>query len=317
MPTSSYQRYARLRFTQLEMLCTVADAGGIRLAAERLHLSAAAVSKALREIEASLEFALFDRHPRGMVPTPRGERLVAHARLLLNELQSLASEADAVRPLRGGQLTLGASPYVVSRVLPSLLAGLPREPGGGLPVEVKVRDGHLVLLIEQLLLGQIEALVTLYTAGDLSGTDTEPLAIDTLREEQIVVLAPPALRKATRRKLSWRELAALPWVLPPPSTHLRRGLDTMFHLEGLHPPAPRIEASHLEGNVRLAAAGLGLTIAPLELAREHLEEGHLVVLPLQRPLPASSLALIYRRASATYLPALQQLRAAARDAFGA
>src|SRR5687767_9922196 len=101
---SLHQRLARLRFSQLEMLCAVADAGGVRIAAEGLHLSAAAVSKALREIESSLEFALFDRLPRGMVTTPRGERLVAHARLLLNELQSLDVEADGKHPVLGGQI---------------------------------------------------------------------------------------------------------------------------------------------------------------------------------------------------------------------
>ena len=311
-----YQRYARLRFTQLEMLCAVADAGGIRAAAEQLHLSPPAVSKSLREIEAFLQFPLFERRPRGMVPTPRGERLVAHARLLLNELHGMAADSDVAKPLRGGQITLGASPYVVARVLPPLLACLPRDAGSGAPVAVKIRDGHLSLLIEQLLLGQIEALVTLYAAGDLAGTDTDSLAIDKLRDETIVVVAPPGLLKAGRRKFGWDALALLPWVLPPPSTHLRRALDTMFHLDGLTPPAPRIEAAHLEGNVRLSAAGLGLTIAPLDLVREHVDAGRLAVLQLRRPLPDSLLVLVYRRVSATYLVGVQDLKAAARAAFG-
>jgi DNA-binding transcriptional LysR family regulator len=314
MPLNLYQRFARLRFTQLEMLCTLADAGSMRPAAARLHLSAAAVSKSLRDIEASLEFALFERRPRGLAPTPRGERLIAHARLLLNELHGLA--ADVTWPLRGGQLTIGASPYVVARVLPQWLARLPRGQGGP-ALDVRIHDGHLSLLIEQLLLGQIEALVTLYATGDLADIGTEHLAIETLREEKIVVLAAPALMKAGGRKRTWRELAGKPWILPPATTYLRRSLDTMFHLDGTHPPVPHIEASHLEGNVRLAAAGLGLTIAPLELARELVEDQSLHVVSLKRALPASSLVLIYRRVSSAYLSGLQQLRAAARLAFGA
>lgn len=313
---SLHQRLARLRFSQLEMLCAVTDAGGVRVAAERLHLTGAAVSKALREIESSLGFALFERLPRGMVATPRGERLVAHARLLLNELQALDVEPDGKHPLLGGQIRLGASPYAVARVLPQVLQRFPRDAQGLLPVAVRIHEGHLSLMLEQLHLGQIDALLTLYTAGDLPPAQGDALAIEPLRDEQVVVLAPLHLRQPGRRKLSWAELVRQPWILPPTSTHLRRVLDTLFHLESLHPPVPRIEAPHLDGNVRLCAAGLGLTIAPLELAREHVEAGALSVLPMRRALPISSLALIYRRASAAYLPALQQLRIAAREAFG-
>jgi DNA-binding transcriptional LysR family regulator len=313
---TSLQRYARLRFSQLDMLCAVADEGSVRAAAARLNLSAAAVSKALREIESSLDAVLFERRPRGMVATPRGERLIAHGRLLLHELEGLAADDGAAKTLPAGRITLGASPYIVSRVLPQLLACLPRPDGAKPPLVVRVQDGHLPLLLEQLLQGHIEALVTLYAAGDLAATDTQPLAVERLREEQVVVLAPPSLHPATRRRVAWSELTTQPWILPPASTHLRRALDGMFHLQGVPPPLPFVEASHLDGNVRLSATGLGLTIAPLALAREHVEAGRLAVLNLQQPLPASSLALIYRRASAAHLPGLQQLRAAARLAFG-
>ncbi|MEJ7929334.1 LysR family transcriptional regulator [Ramlibacter sp. AN1015] len=312
---SHYQRYARLRFSQLEMVCAVADCGSVRLAATRLHLSAAAVSKALREIESLLDAVLFERLPRGMIPTSRGERLIAHARLLLQELQGLAADGGDAKPLPGARLALGASPYIVARVLPQLLSALPRVDAARLPLVVRVSDGHLSLLLEQLLLGQIEALITLYAAGDFAGTNTEPLVVERLREEEVVVLAAPALCPPVRRRLPWSELLALPWILPPASTHLRRAVDGMFHLAGVQPPQPAIEATHLDGNVRLSAAGLGLTIAPLELAREHLAAARLHVLRLQQPLPASSLALIYRRASAAHLPGLHQLRAAARQAF--
>lgn len=310
-----HQRLARLRFSQLEMLCAVADAGGVRIAAESLHLSAAAVSKSLREIESSLEFSLFERLPRGMIPTMRGERLIAHARLLLHELQGMEVEADSRQPMLGGQIRLGASPYAAARALPQVLSLFPLGADGLLPVTVRIQEGHLSLMLEQLHLGQIEALLTLYTAGDLPEVQHDALAVDQLRPEQIVVLARPGLLPTGRRKVAWAALNRHAWILPPASTHLRRVLDTMFHLESLHPPIPRIEAPHLDGNVRLCAAGLGLTIAPMELAREHVDAGTLAVLPMQRALPESSLALIYRRASAAFLPGLQELRTAARLAF--
>ncbi|MCK9510050.1 MAG: LysR family transcriptional regulator [Pigmentiphaga sp.] len=111
---------ARLRFRQLEVVRAIAEAGSVRGAAERLALSAPAVSKALAETEHALGCELFTRLPRGMAPTPRGERILSHARLLLNELDYFLSDAITGEGVNQGLLRLGASPYVGNRILPAL-----------------------------------------------------------------------------------------------------------------------------------------------------------------------------------------------------
>jgi DNA-binding transcriptional LysR family regulator len=308
--------YKQLRFRQLEMICEVADTGGIRSAADRLHLSPPAVSKSLREIESTLGFALFERRPRGMALTARGERVVAHARLLLNELGALADESRGMTATAGGSLRLAASAYVSAHVLPPLLSALRTLHQDAAPTRVRIHDGLLGVMLERLLAGEIDALLTLYAVGDLEGSALDLLTIDRLRDEPIVVVAPPALLRPLRRALTWRALAGQPWIMPPEGVHLRRNLDKMFHADGVRPPQPVIESSHLTGNVRLSAAGLGLTAAPLALVQASASAADLWPLRLQQPLPPSSVVMIHRRVSATYLLSVQRLRAAALAAFG-
>ncbi|TAM53956.1 MAG: LysR family transcriptional regulator, partial [Burkholderiaceae bacterium] len=51
----------RLRLRHLELLVALAEAGTMRGAAERLHLSQPAISKMLNEIESGFGVRLFDR----------------------------------------------------------------------------------------------------------------------------------------------------------------------------------------------------------------------------------------------------------------
>jgi LysR family glycine cleavage system transcriptional activator len=63
-------------------------------AARELHQSQATVSRRIRELEANLGVALFDRHRYDVTPTADGELLAASVRLSLSEL---SATADLIR----------------------------------------------------------------------------------------------------------------------------------------------------------------------------------------------------------------------------
>lgn len=96
-------------FDQLRTLVTVADAGSLTAAAPALFLSQSAVSEQIRKLEDRAGQPLLLRGRTGVVPTPAGERLLAHARRIL------ALNDDAYRDLRGvpmeGQLRLAVTDY--------------------------------------------------------------------------------------------------------------------------------------------------------------------------------------------------------------
>jgi len=68
---------------QLRYLVAVADAGGIRRASRRLHLTQPSLSQALRQLEAELGVELIRRSARGTELTAAGSELVEHARDIL------------------------------------------------------------------------------------------------------------------------------------------------------------------------------------------------------------------------------------------
>ena len=84
----------RLRLRDLDTLLTVVQNGGMRKAAEQLHLSQPAVSKAVRELEQTLGVTLLARGRRGVEATPHGMALVKRTVAVFDELQSALRELE-------------------------------------------------------------------------------------------------------------------------------------------------------------------------------------------------------------------------------
>jgi len=77
----------------LRCVDAVARAGSVRGAAELMHLSQPAVTRAIQGIERSQGAALFERGARGMLPSLIGKRVAARSAALLDHLRRAALDA--------------------------------------------------------------------------------------------------------------------------------------------------------------------------------------------------------------------------------
>lgn len=77
----------RLELRDMDTLMAVARAGGMRKAAEALHMSQPAVSKAIAQLEDALGVPLFDRSARGVTPTPYGQARLRRGVAVFDELE--------------------------------------------------------------------------------------------------------------------------------------------------------------------------------------------------------------------------------------
>lgn len=79
----------------LRCLAAVAGHGSAVRAAEAIHLSQPAITRSILELEAAWQLPLFERAPRGMVPTLVGARAADRVEVLLKQLELGATEATA------------------------------------------------------------------------------------------------------------------------------------------------------------------------------------------------------------------------------
>jgi DNA-binding transcriptional LysR family regulator len=119
----------------------VAECGTLSAAAERLHRSQSAVSEQLQKLEAFCDLQLFIRSKRGTRLTPSGERLLGHARQLLD------LNEQALHDMRGTRLTGNLRLLITDYFRPNAIAPLLKrlaERYPGLRLHVTVRKSALI-----------------------------------------------------------------------------------------------------------------------------------------------------------------------------
>ncbi len=105
-------------------------------AAEAVHVSQPALSKAIHSLEAELGVTLLDRRPRGVVPTRYGETLFRYAKMIDSEVRRAVAEIDAMRGLTRGTIVIGVIPTmsnVMGEVARRVMETLP-----GLKLKLKI-----------------------------------------------------------------------------------------------------------------------------------------------------------------------------------
>ncbi|HEY0294050.1 MAG TPA: LysR substrate-binding domain-containing protein [Bordetella sp.] len=110
-----------LKLHQLECLVAVADHGSVRKAANYLGRSPTAVSNALRELELTVCSILVERKTEGAVVTDAGAALLAHARLILAQLQRAYDDAALLALQNGGMVRMAVTPWLMQGVLPHVI----------------------------------------------------------------------------------------------------------------------------------------------------------------------------------------------------
>ncbi|PZP64557.1 MAG: hypothetical protein DI604_26710, partial [Delftia acidovorans] len=136
----------------LRNFVAVARARSLRSAARSLGLTQPALTRSVRELEAELGVALFQRHARGVSLTVAGERFLLRAQAALEELRRGSEEAAQARGEMQGHVAVALSSAPVLSLLARAYAQFRRDwpdvhlrfVEGLFPaVEPALRDGRL------------------------------------------------------------------------------------------------------------------------------------------------------------------------------
>jgi DNA-binding transcriptional LysR family regulator len=128
--------------------------GSVTRAAERVGLTQPAMSHALNRLRKLLDDPILVRTPRGMLPTPRAEELVAPIRRALGEIERALHHRPDFDPATATRtFTLSAVDFGEFLILPPLLARLRAEAPG---VDLVVQALRLEEVLEQLEAGDVD-----------------------------------------------------------------------------------------------------------------------------------------------------------------
>jgi DNA-binding transcriptional LysR family regulator len=134
-------------FSGLTEFMAVADQGSFRAAAARLRVSAAAVSQAVKALEARVGMPLFLRTTRSVALTEAGAQLHRRLRSATGEIVEALGEIDALRQRPSGVLRLSVPRIALDLVALPVLPVF-REAYPDIEVELDVNDASVDIAAE-------------------------------------------------------------------------------------------------------------------------------------------------------------------------
>ena len=244
---------------QLRAFVTVAHAGNLTRAAERLHLTQPAVSLQIKSLQQSLNVQLFRRSPSGMSLTDEGAKLLPLAEKVLSGSKELLQAAHSLTSTLSGSLAIGT---ILDPEFTRLGAFLKRLVEGYPQISTRLQHGMSGWVQQQIKAGALDV-------GYYLGTPDRLCHAITLTTFRYSVLAPQGWRHRVQGK-DWDELALLPWIWAPPESVHNRLLTQAFSTYNVEPTRVALvdqEASMLD----LVKSGVGLSLVRDSIA---LREAH-------------------------------------------
>jgi len=115
-----------MKFTlkQLEHALALRRLRSYHDACDAVHVSQPALTRSIQCLEDALGIRLFDRLAGGVEPTQTGELLLRHAERTILEATDLEREAQLLRGVQTGQITVSAGPYPGMELVPRAVAAI-------------------------------------------------------------------------------------------------------------------------------------------------------------------------------------------------
>lgn len=240
----------RFDLADLRLFLAILEAGTITRGSSVAHLSLAAASERLREMEASSGVALFVRDRRGVRPTRAGEALAHHARLVLRQVDAMQVElSEHASGIRGSVRVL-ANSVAIAEFIPDRMGDFLREHPH---IDVDLGERSSVDIVKAVV-GGLAEIGIVSDAVATGALQTRPFA-----EDQLVAVVAPTHPLAGRKRIAFSELAGDDFIAFDGA--LQRHIDEQAQREGVR-LRHRIHLPTFEAICRMVSTGAGVGAVP-------------------------------------------------------
>lgn len=278
----------RFDLVDLRLFLNVVEAASITRGAERANLALPSASARIRGMEEAIGVRLLERGRRGIRPTPAGQALVHHARVVLQQVEQMRGELSKYARGLKGFIRLLANTVAVTEFLPEPLASyLAANPN----INIDLEERLSYEIVQAVAAGNVEIGIVADTV-DLSGLETFPFRVD-----RLVLVTPDGGPFAERQEIAFSEIFDHEFVGLSTGSALQNHLDE-HALRAGQTLKFRVRVRGFEAVCRMVEHGVGLGIVP-ETAAERCRKAMAIrAVRLSDPWALRNLTICVRRFSA-------------------
>lgn len=255
---------------QLQIFSVAATHLSFARAAEKLHLTHAAISLQIKQLEDVSGALLFERIGKRVFLTAAGETLLVHARQILQSLKEADEALLALKGLKGGRIAVAVT-STAEYFAPGLLAEFSRQHG-----DVRIR----------LMIDNRDKVIRLLAGNevDLAIMGRPPAALDAysvvFAPHPLVLVAAADHRLASVDNLSADDLVDETLIVRESGSGTRSAMEEFF-LERSLKPRIGMEMASNEAIKQAVVAGLGISFISQHTLGLELSAGRLSVLKVE------------------------------------
>jgi DNA-binding transcriptional LysR family regulator len=267
---------------QLRAFVAVLETGSFSEAAASMHLSQAALSGLIRELESRVGVRLLDRTTRSVSPSAVGEAFEPMARRVLASLDEALDSLSNLKELRRGVVRVAAPEPLSCTLMPELIAGFAaRHPG----VDVRFEDVPIELVLSGLQNGSVDV-----GFGPPGVIGDDAIAVHELWADPLWVALPRGHAFGDAESVGWKDLRETTVINYMPNF----ALNVLSHVPARHHPRRIVPVHRVNTALSMLQVTRGAVVCPL--MTEPLVRGFsLAFLPLRQPQVSWSVAMFVRR----------------------
>lgn len=268
----------------------VASCGNISKAAKELYISQPAISKSIVKLEDSLETRLFNRNSRGVSLTEEGEILYSHIKNAFESINAAEAELKRMKEFNIGHIRIGVSTTLCRYILlPYLKHFIEQNPNIRISIETMATAQTMQALEQKKIdIGLVAA----------PGSCKPEIQFHTAMEIHDVFVASPSymenIRAICGEDMNLFDEANI--MLLDRNNMTRRHIDQYFKSMEIE-PVQTLEVTTMDLLIEFARIGMGVACVIRELVLDELENGTLLELPLELPIPARTIGFAYNTAN--------------------
>ncbi len=250
---------------QLECFVRVAELGSFTKASAMLGISQSILSRQVRRLELDVKKHLLHRNGRGVTMTDHGNRLLAHGRGILHQLDLARQELEDTEHSPAGKVVVGMPPtagkLVAVRVVTEFRARFPQA-------SIGIAEGLTTTMQEWLLLGRLDCalLCNPQPASELEYQDAGA--------ENLYLISRSSTARRPAGTVRLADIADLPLIIPSRPNALRTFIESEFERQRV-PLNAALEIDSIPAVIDLVARGWGHAILSRHATRDHAMRGKL------------------------------------------
>jgi DNA-binding transcriptional LysR family regulator len=267
----------RLKLRDLHTFLAVIEHGSMAKAAVQLGITQPAVSQIVADLEHIFGVKLFDRTPKGAVPTLYGQALANGGIAAFDELTQAVNHIEFLANPTVGEVCVGC-PETVAAILPPIIAEISRTHPD---IIVKISDVVAPTLdLPQLKDRKLDLVLARVSDARACMSADEQLDVEVLFNDEHCIAVHRESIWARKRKITLADLTTGAWVLPPRGSANRAAIQSAIKAQDLPPLRIIAETFSVQLRINFLTNYQAITILPRSMLDLCAESMFLKVLPI-------------------------------------